>query len=493
MKKKMVLIIALLVLALGILSGCSTAELGYLDCYRKVAALEQYTYTSTLKLNIDLHGALFEDLTEEEQAVYNNFKSLDLRESAYADNLNNRFMTTLYYKDGGSELTSFIYEQGLYYWHLPGIIALLSPALDEKEQQQLTKALEGAEWLTFDYAALMEDSAAYPSYYDQDALLENARPLNNMIYRYLNGVAKDCYGAFNSSMITKDGKGYVLEMDTKDIYPLMLNFSKTTLNNSNAIASYTNNFLGSLSDDEKAALTAFDTTPEKLREKINELLPAIQEDREKLIAQLDNPQTKAYFDAAIANFAGSSFTNGIYPTTRGYRMENEIKLLFNDYDYTNDTGNTTLAMNLIYNTDINKNGTAEIILPPAEDSITYEKFSENLPLYQSLEIYVQDQKYYYSSEKAILGSTNYASGDIQALVKEGRVYLPLRAVGQLFGENVGWDDSVKKAFIITNGKRTYMNSIIQNGSVFCQLREFTKLGYNITWDQDYKMVGMYKS
>lgn len=493
MKKKIALIIAILVLALGIMSGCSSAELGYLDSYRKVAVLEEYTYTSTLKLDIDLQGSMLEDLTEEEQAVFNNFKSFDLRESAYADNQNNRFITTLYNKDDDSELTSLIYEQGIYYLHLPGIINLLSPALEEEEQQQLTKALEGAEWLTFDYAALMEDSASYPTYYDQDALLENARPLNNMIYRYLNGVAKDCYGAFNSSMITKNGKGYVLEMDTEDIYPLVLSFCKTTLNNSENIAAYTNTFLSGLSDDEKAALTAFETTPEELQTQINDFLPTIQEDRDEMIAQLDNPQTKAYFDAAIANFAGSSLTNSIYPTTRGYRIKNEVKLLFNDYDYTNDDGNTTLAMNLIYNTDINKNGTAEITLPAAEDTISYEKFAANLPVYQSLEIYVQDQEYYYTSEKAILGTSDYDSGDIQALVKEGRVYLPLRAIGQLFGENVGWDDSVKKAFIVTDGKRTYMNSITQNGSVFCQLREFTKLGYTITWDQDYKIVGMYKS
>jgi len=493
MKKKIALIIAMLFLSLGIMSGCSTAELGYLDSYRKAAALEEYTYTSTLKLDIDLQGSLLEALTEEEQTVFNNLKSFDLKESGYADNRNNRFMTTLYYKDNGSELTSFIYEEGIYYLHLPGIINLLSPAMEEDEQKQLSQALGNAEWLAFDYAALTEDSVSYYTFYDPDALTKKALPFNNMLYNYLNGVAKDCYGAFKSSLITKDGTGYVLKMDSADIYPIFLDFYKATLNNYENIASYTNTFLGGLSDDEKEALAAFNTTPEELQEMINNFLPTVKEDREKMIAKLDNPQTKAYFEAGIAYFDGSSFTNAIYPTNNGYKIENDIDLLFNDYDYTNENGNGTMEMHLIYNTIINKNGNGEISLPAADDTISYEKFADNLPVYQALEIYVQDQEYYYSSKKAILGSTNYASGDIQALVKDGHVYLPLRAVGQLFGENVGWDDSVKKAYIIVDGKRNYMNSITQNSSVFCQLREFTKLGYNITWDQDYKMVGMYKN
>jgi len=488
MKKKLALIIVMLVLALGITSGCSSAELGYFDTYRKVESLPQYTYTSQIQMDLDIQGSLLEEMTAEDQALFNNFKSLDLTESAYADNQNSRLMTTLYHKDDGSELTSLILDQGNYYIHLPGLITWLSPGLEETEQKQLTKALGDAKWLTFSYNDLAGDATQANTFYSADLLTKNAVPFSNMLYNYIDGVAKDCYGGFSTSLISKDDKGYVLKMDTEDIYPLIVDFCKATLNNYENIATYTNVFLAGLSDDEKASLAAFDTTPEELQENINKPLATIQEDRESLIAEIDNPETEAYFDAAVAYFDGSSFTNAIYPTSNGYKLKNDIDILFNDYEYSAEAGNSTIKMHLIYNMDIDEDGTGEITLPPTEDTISWEQFAENLPTYQELEIYVQDQEYYYSSEKAILGTTNYDSGDIIALVKDGRVYLPLRAVGQLFGENIGWECCVKKAYIIIDGKRTYMSSITQNGSVFCQLREFSKLGYTITWDQEYKIV-----
>lgn len=65
------------------------------------------------------------------------------------------------------------------------------------------------------------------------------------------------------------------------------------------------------------------------------------------------------------------------------------------------------------------------------------------------------------------------------IVRDGRAYLPLRAICDVLSENVTWNKAERKAYIAKDGKDIAMEGILENGKSFVGLREFEKLGYTV--------------
>ena len=72
-------------------------------------------------------------------------------------------------------------------------------------------------------------------------------------------------------------------------------------------------------------------------------------------------------------------------------------------------------------------------------------------------------------------------GEIDLIIIDGRSYLPLRFVGEKFGETVGWEYQSKTAYIQRGDVRITMEGFIKDDKTFIKVRDFEKLGYNIDW------------
>ena len=78
----------------------------------------------------------------------------------------------------------------------------------------------------------------------------------------------------------------------------------------------------------------------------------------------------------------------------------------------------------------------------------------------------------------------YFTGDFDyadLVVQKGRAYLPLRAVCDMLGEEMGWEKSTKTPYVLQNGKRIEMQGILRDGTAFVGVRAFEQLGYTVTY------------
>ncbi len=67
---------------------------------------------------------------------------------------------------------------------------------------------------------------------------------------------------------------------------------------------------------------------------------------------------------------------------------------------------------------------------------------------------------------------------------ENRVYLPLRYIGETFGEEVYWDNDARKAYVIRGNEKIDMTGVIVDSRTMVKVRDFEKLGYKITYTLD---------
>lgn len=67
------------------------------------------------------------------------------------------------------------------------------------------------------------------------------------------------------------------------------------------------------------------------------------------------------------------------------------------------------------------------------------------------------------------------------VVRDGRAYVPLRAICDALGETVTWNKTERKAYIAQDGKNIAMEGILEGGKSFVGVREFEKLGYTVSY------------
>lgn len=68
------------------------------------------------------------------------------------------------------------------------------------------------------------------------------------------------------------------------------------------------------------------------------------------------------------------------------------------------------------------------------------------------------------------------------LIKESRLYVPLRSISETFGENVAWDHNAKKAYVVRGDNMIDMTGILNtDGRTYIKVRDFEKLGYKIAY------------
>lgn len=74
----------------------------------------------------------------------------------------------------------------------------------------------------------------------------------------------------------------------------------------------------------------------------------------------------------------------------------------------------------------------------------------------------------------------------EMILKDGRAYLPLRAICDALGEDVTWNREERAAYV--NGEK--MASLLEDGTSYVAVREFEKIGYTVAYTAD-KDAGMY--
>lgn len=72
----------------------------------------------------------------------------------------------------------------------------------------------------------------------------------------------------------------------------------------------------------------------------------------------------------------------------------------------------------------------------------------------------------------------------QFYIIDGRIYLPMRYIAESFGETVEWDGQARKAYVVRGNEKIDMSGIIYDGTTYIKIRDFEKLGYTVSYEED---------
>ncbi|HBV67265.1 MAG TPA: hypothetical protein DEF04_03110 [Clostridiales bacterium] len=476
LKRKISLLIAVLML-FSMLTGCSVNELGYLNLSGEINNLKQYGFkTSTQveiskmitggeknsKIDLEISGdANIEDLN----AMYLN---MDIK--VKIDGKGNNEPVKLIIADNTIYVSKNVITEALRLQEEFGEDEF-NPLVVEKLLQELKDT---------DYIVISEMDDVYGSFsYKEDytVLVESAK-------EYL----KDAFKGFDSKLITKTSNGYAVELTAESAVTFAERLVKYISENKKLVFDETMKYLEKI-------YAAIEIEGMEGSVEAAEVMAEFEGMRESFYTAMD--EASAYMETGgqkeiIEMLDRSYIKSEIYKKGSVYGQNIESELVFDSII----AGNIKSKSEMTAKT-VKKN-------PVAGKTITVEEL-ENL--YNVLEnkynpvetIEVSWYSWYEQGDEADV-SKYRADGkydwDYQPyVIIEDRVYLPLRYIGETFGEDVQWDNEGRKAYVVRGSEKIDMTGVLVDGKTMVKVRDFEKLGYKIDFvqDEDWSMATIEKN
>lgn len=495
MRKKLAALLCA-VMCITAFTGCSNAELGYLqmsvDMLKNMEVCE-----ASGKVNVDLDvdamkeyvtdisktaGGTDEDIAEslEELKDFSGKKSvvLDYTVKMNMDTLNYFMDMDMTY--GGKKydmgdmyfgFTDGIYVSGKTVWGMYELTKDMVGAdessylLDENFAKELKATLDESKYINLMSMAelgLTEEELAKAS--PEDGF--------GGLYTAVFDFYKNAFSGFSTDMISEVSGGYKIQADGKAVAKLFVNLLDYVGNNPDTVLAATTTYmmevmkLSNASEEEIATIKAqFD---------------AVKEDTESIKAGTD--MVKMMVEEAIAEPTVSKVLDSFaYEAT-----VTKSGTTFNTKETFNITNGSKNVLKVTTDSKM-KPGSGKVVMPT--ESVSASDLEEKLVALTEkynpvtavsvLWGWEGDTEAMLTKERA---EVSFASEDTEMtdyVVKDGRVYLPLRVICEAMGETVEWNKADKTAYVVREDAKTAMQGVLQDGTSFISVRDFEKLGYTV--------------
>jgi len=472
-KRKISLFLAVL-MVLSVLTGCATNEIGYLNLSREINKLVQYEFKSSTQIEVS-------------KAITNADKDtkidLDIIGEANVEDLGSMYLN-MYVKvkvngAGNENPIKVLLTDNKFYVSknvLLEAVKLQETLTGESDYNRdvVEKLLE--ELKDTEYIMLADVSEIYGS-------IKTGKNGYTEIYDSAEEYLKAAFKGFDSKLVTKTSKGYAVDINADSFADFTERLIKYISKNKELVFDETIKYMDKVFDilavqgvegitaDEK------DTAIAEIKEMRQDFYDFIDE----TAALVDSGEYKdVYVD--FREMLDRSYLKGeIYKDGGKYGQNVQGELVYEDF----------IAGNIKSNTVMNPNTVKKISV--TEKSISLEDLEA---LYTALE-----NKYnpverivvnWYSYDEPGIGadiSTYRTDGKYDWAYKpyvilEDRAYLPLRYIGETFGEDIQWDDVNKKAYVVRGSEKIDMTGILSDDLTMVKIRDFEKLGYSIEYYQE---------
>lgn len=470
-KRKISLLLAVLML-LSVVTGCTPNELGYLDLSGEINKLTQYEFKSSSQIEVSksVIGAdkdMKLDLSISGEADIEDLSSLYL----------NMDVVLKLNGVGNEKPIKVLMADNKFYISKDALLELarLQTELGSVDYNQLVveKLLE--ELKDTEYIMLADVSDVYGNIKTGDKGYTG-------IYDSARDYLKAAFKNFDSKLIKKTAKGYEIELTADSAVDFIENLIKYIGKNKELVFDETMKYMDTVFDIMAAQGTEGITADEK-EEAMAELM-AMRQDFYDFIDELSALVESGEYKEQYGDFRDmldrSHIKNEIYKDGSKYGQDIQGELVIQDIIFGNIKSNTVITSKAVKKASV------------TGKSISLEEMEE---LYGILEnkynpVETIDISWYSSDEPAYNAdvSTYRADGkydwDYQPYtIIENRVYLPLRYIGETFGEEVQWDAANKKAYVIRGNEKIDMTGILSDNLTMVKIRDFEKLGYIVEFEQ----------
>ena len=511
MKKKLAALLCG-VMCVGAFTGCSSTELAYLKMSKDLMdTMETCKVEGKMQADIDfdaLQGFLV-DVAKATDAEY--------YDEMYAEGMPSGKKTVTVDYDMNMDMEKLTYDMSfdldyagknydlgtMYYSMTEGIYVN-------------TDTIWGAYQLAGDFAEGYEDSYIFSDAFAKDlkATLAEDKYVELLSPAYLTGVDlseavpqngygdlydavftfyEDVLDGFETGMVTRTGGGYRIEADGQEVAQLLVDLLDFVADNPEQVMDATEAYMMAVMD---SAVSATEEDKAMMQQAFTEMR-ASQQDFVAAAEQMSILLAEAVQEKSISMVL-DSFSYDAKVTKAGNGFDSTAS-----YDVTHKGKQ---VMNLTTDATLVK---SDVSVTVPQTGVTVDELKEKLAVLEN-EKYnpvtgvsvswgwygENDYADLYTMRSVAEGAffnNDYNWADL--IVKENRAYLPLRAICDVLGEEVGWENATKTPYVLQGGQRIDMKGLLQDGRAFVAVRDFEKLGYTVEYnafDDGFKTVDILK-
>lgn len=454
LKRKSWLICLLLCSFLLLATGCNQAELNYLSLQQEMGSLE--VTESNGDFFISLKGIPGFSLEENIKL----FSKTDLN--------NETAILNIYWGESEELLTEIIMQKDTIYLYLPELLKAL-PAWGYSEEAQKLEAIFGeTEYLSLTmeeyYNALGLDNTELATM----GLMTQNNFFNQKQTDFLQKILTtlpEIYADFSTNLITAEDNAFTLKLDGYQAINVFFNFLEYNLLNCEVIIQGLVDLLDNLSDEEFALLNLDPSQKaiyalllsfgiEELQTNQDDYLEGLTELKNEL---LNEPDLQPYLDKISLSSTLAQDPLGTYHSLADFTFK------LPDFDFTLKGQAQTKEI-------------APFAITTPNKTMTTSEYLNRIKREMVIDV---DQATY---------TLNDAAGSLTIHNHEDHLYLPLRQIGELLNEEVGWDSELSQAYVARHNIPINMTGIILEDRNYIKIRDFNKLGYQVDWNEETRTV-----
>ncbi|KAF5076156.1 hypothetical protein DSECCO2_163610 [anaerobic digester metagenome] len=496
MRKKLAALLCA-VMCIASFTGCSSAELGYLqmsaDMLTKMDVCE-----ASGKVNVELDadamkeyvtdlakasGASDEDLKDAIQGV-DAFKG---KKSAVIDYKLKMDMKTLaYYVDMDVTYDGKKYDMGdMFYSMTDGVYVSGKTVWGIYD---LTKDLAGKEKESYlqdeNFAKELKtllDGSKYIKVLSMKELGMTDEQIKSMVpeggygklYASVMDFYKNAFSGFSTNMVSEVSGGYKIKADGKAVAELFVNLLDYVGNNPDTVLSATTTYMMDVmktmnsSEEEMAAFKAGMDEAKKDTASIKTATDSIKLMVQQGIAkpEVSKALNSFAYEATVTKSGAGFHSTETFGITNGSKS---VLKVTGTCDVKAGSGKVDMPAASVSKADFETKMTALVEKYNPVTAVTALWGNDDS---QAMLTKVRKDESFFSAGNDV-NLAEYVEAD-------GRVYLPLRDICEAMGENVEWNNAEKKAYIVRADGKTAMEGLVQNGKSFISVRDFEKLGYSV--------------
>lgn len=497
MFKKIIGLFLILCLSITCFTGCGKSDIEYLKLVEEIANLEEFEFKSEseILLSDELKELLKDNISENTDIYLSDFGKLNLKMSGVVDAKNHYINVLLSLTDDkeliNNETELFITEGGIFI-SKNSLLNLYSLYLDTNtvfSNQMISEMVNklSESFSSIEYICLDTTNVFSILDTNNDTIDIEDKIITDFITALVN---LDYEKNLDLQLVKKNNKSYTLELNIEDVKEILITYLSFINNRLSKIEELllSEEHLVSLFGEEYLnydmlegeSKTIYDSiyVPEYIiyEENIKNITKSLSNLCSEIINYFNDKEKSQEYDNYIQTLKGSKYINILNKKDNVYLSEEKLEIV--------SEGKTYIEVNTKSSIIIKDVETKIIAGEFIEDFITVsEKISYMINPAEIIEcqwtansrkeiddIYLEVARKE-GTEDLI---TNY-------VLREGRLYLPLRKICETFGEEVSWDNINSKAYIIRGNEKIHMTGIIVNGSTFVRIRDFEKLNYDIKY------------
>lgn len=476
-KNKFIALALVIMLAMGMLAGCSPVEKDYYNLLMEASNQKVYVDSGSIELTLD--NFAFADATETAniQLAKKLLEQYRLDYTNKVDYNQNVMQSDYVIADKSTGLKnpflSMVYKNNVLYIKVDDMVNFLKKLGDAELNKKLDQIFGDAEYVTITDQEL---KAIMPPNTMNGGLFANSQQVLSVYTRFFDGLINQVYDNYQSNMITRSNNTYTMTLRASDAIAAIKPMAIYTINNSDKLAAFLKSFLNGLSSQELAYLSLTPEMKAQALAGIDKMAVDINQKRSLYLNQLNNIPASA--QDQVSKYLNDSYISAsIQKNNQAYDTSVKLHFLLTP-SATDKLGFTLSAKDTLQPCEPVQ------VAAPTGKTISFTSLGKWLPATMNIKL----DNGAFTVNKGL----RFDSGKMDVQIVNNYTYLPLKTIGEALGENVNWDQASGQAYVEQNGQRIVMTGIIRNNHVYVKSRDFEKLGYTVNWNATSRTVTLNK-